>query len=249
MKRTHEVRGILADIHRSETHPKSIETPPSDAPRLAKVMHMAHRSILAAAKRADKGYGRKTPSWPIPEGSTVSVLGYGAEKIAYRVHPAEGDQQVLSIYHRESMLHPPTDVAKKKQERYETYRKYFGALIVPSQFMVIDNPWGEGGKPGVMQPYINNMQELNLLDKDAVCSRIENDKIFARSLGNLVVGYETMTNDNLYPDFANSNVMVADSQITIVDTGMLYTADRAQHLYELHPNYQVLDELVSESTT
>jgi hypothetical protein len=246
MKRTHEVRGILADMHRSETHPKSIETPSSQDPRMAKVMHLAHRAILAAGKRADKGYDRKTPAWPIPDDSAVSVLGYGAEKIAYRIDPGQSDQQVLSIYHRESMLKPPLDVIKKKQERYDTYRKYFGELIVPSQFIVVDNPWGEGGKPAVMQPYINNMHELNLSDKEEMRSRIEHDKVFAESLGGLVLGYEAMTNDGLYPDFANSNVMVADSRVTIVDTGMMYTADRAQHLYELHPNYQALDELASE---
>lgn len=245
MKRTHAVRGILADMHRSETHPKSIETPSSEDSRIAKVMHVAHRAILAAGKRADKGYDRKIPAWPIPEDSTVSVLGYGAEKIAYRVRPATGDEQVLSIYHRESMTRPPAEVARKKQERYETYRKYFGELIVPSQFMVVDNPWGEGGKPAVMQPYINNMHELNISDKEEMRSRIGHDKVFAESLGSLALGYEAMTNDGLYPDFANSNVMVADSRITIVDTGMMYTADRAQHLYELHPNYQALDELKS----
>jgi len=245
MKKIHEVRGVLADMHQSETHPKSIETPTPDALRLAKAMHLAHRAILAAGKRADKGYDRKTPDWPIPEDSSVSVLGYGAEKIAYRIDPGQSDQQVLSIYHRESMFKPPLDVIKKKQERYETYRKYFGELIVPSQFLVVDNPWGEGGKPGVMQPYINNIHELNLSDKDATHSRIENDNIFARSLGDLVVGYEAMTNDGLYPDFANSNVMVANSRVTIVDTGMMYTADQAQHLYELHPNYQALDRFKS----
>lgn len=244
MKKVHEVRGVLADMHRSETHPKSIETPSSDDPRLAKAMHMAHRAILAAGKRANKNYDRKTPAWPIPEDSKVSVLGYGAEKIAYRIDSAQGDRQVLSIYHRESMLKPPLDVVKKKRDRYETYRKYFGELIVPSQFMVVDNPWGEGGKPAVMQPYIKNMQELRLTDKEQIRSRAENDQIFAQSLGNLALGYRAMTNDGLYPDFAESNVMVADSRITIVDTGMMYSADRAQHLYELHPNYRALDELV-----
>jgi hypothetical protein len=248
MKRVHEVRGVLADMHRSETHPKSIEVPASDDPRLAKAMHLAHRAILAAGKRADKGYARKTPAWPIPEESGVRVLGYGAEKIAYKISPIQGDQQVLSIYHRESMLKPPLDVVTKKQERYATYRRYFGELIVPSQFMVVDNPWGEGSKPAIMQPYIKNMQELELTNTEQMRSRAENDKVFAQSLGSLALGYKAMTNDGLYPDFAESNVMVADSQITIVDTGMMYTADRAQHLYELHPNYRALDELASEHT-
>lgn len=245
MKKVHEVRGVLADMHRSETHPKSIETPPSDDPRLAKAMHLAHRAILTMGKRANKGYDRKTPAWPMPEDSSVSVLGYGAEKIAYRIDPGQSDQQVLSIYHRESMLKPPLDVVRKKQERYDTYRKYFGELIVPSQFMVVDNPWGEGGKPAIMQPYIQNMQELRLTDTEEIRSRAEDDQTFAQSLGNLALGYKAMTADGLYPDFAESNVMVADSRITIVDTGMMYRADRAQHLYELHPNYQALDELTA----
>jgi hypothetical protein len=248
MKKVHEVRGVLADMYQSETHPHSIETPSPYDTRLTKAMHLAHRAILATGKRADKGYDRKTPTWPIPKDSKVSVLGYGAEKIAYRINPNQSDQQVLSIYHRESMLRPPLEVAQKKQKRYETYRKYFGELIVPSQFMVVDNPWGEGGKPAVMQPYIKNLQELRLADKEQIRSRTENDEVFAQSLGNLALGYKVMTNDGLYPDFAESNVMVADSRITIVDTGMLYSADRAQRLYELHPNYQLLDNLQTDPT-
>lgn len=243
MKKTHEVRGVLADMYRSETHPQSIETPKQDSSRMAKAMHLAHRGILAAGKRADRNYDRKTPAWPIPADSAISVLGYGAEKIAYRIQPAEGEQQVLSIYHRESMLKEPAEVIQKKQYRYETYRKYFGELIVPSQFMIVDSPWGDGSKPAVMQPFVRNLQELNLADTEQIKNHAEADEAFAQSLGNLALGYQAMTNDGLYPDFANSNVMIADSQVTIVDTGMMYNADQTQRLYDLHPNYQALDEL------
>lgn len=230
------------DMERAETHPSSLDRPEEGAPKLAWVMHGMHKAILAGGRRAGRNYNRKIPQWPIAEASQNSVLGYGAEKIVYRIQSKESEH-VLSIYHRESLRNEPLEVIRNKQDKYNTYRRYFGELIVPTQFMVVDNPWGKGGKPATLQPFVENMEELGPTTVEQLKMRAEKDGAFAQSLGQLVTGYRAMTQDGLYPDFASSNVMVSGSDITIVDTGMMYDSNRAEHLRALHPNYQVLEAL------
>ncbi|HLC91984.1 MAG TPA: hypothetical protein VJC09_02945 [Candidatus Saccharimonadales bacterium] len=117
-----EVRGILADMSIAEVHPKTLEKPAPDTGNRMRLMHSVHLALYQAGRLANRGLERKTPKWPVrPE--AISVLGYGAEKVVYRISGGEGQTDtVLSVYHRESLVSEPTIVINNKKEKHETYK-------------------------------------------------------------------------------------------------------------------------------
>ncbi len=243
--KVHDARGILADVSIAQNHPSTKEKPAPGSRITLRLMHSLHTALLASGKLANRSYERKNPHWPL-KSESINVLGYGAEKVVYRVNSSDhSSDRVVSIYHMESLGNKdPLEVVKKKQERYETYKKYFGDLVVPTSFVVLDNPWGDGSKPASIQPLIQNAQKFSELSQTDLEHRAKNDGEFATSLNQLVGGYQKMLDDNLSPDFASSNLLISGSKIVIFDTGWIYTAEKANQLALRHSNYETLGSLV-----
>ena len=247
-----EIRPILADMVLASEYPSRRELKPG-SPAVARLAHMAvssgHAVVRQAGKLANYNYERKVPQWPFKSRST-SVLGWGQEKIAYRVTP-ETDQVgdiVVSVYHREAMGRDPLDVIHAKKEKYEAYKKYFGELIVPTSFAVIDNPWGDGGKPASIQPFLKNTERFSDYTADQLRAREADDPAFAESLQLLKDGYHRMLEDDLCPDFGGSNLVITEAGVRIFDTGLLLSADESTRLRALVPSYKLVEEINGPTT-
>lgn len=239
-----EVRGILVDSHAAETHPHTLQRLGHGATIELRAKHAVHKAINHAGRLASVGYEKKMPRWPVA-GEVISVLGYGAEKIAYRVDHGEGKpSSVLSVYHRESIGKDPIEVVHKKQEAYDTYREHFGELVVPTAFMVVDNPWGDGAKPASIQPFITSTHKLADYSVEQLEQHLVEDPKFADNFRHLQTGYEGMKEEGVLPDFASGNVLVSGSDIMIIDTGTLFPAESAAQLRSLHPSYQPVMHLL-----
>ncbi len=243
--KVHDARGILADVSIAQNHPSTKEKPAPGSRITLHLMHSLHAALLASGRLANRSYERKNPQWPI-KSESINVLGYGAEKVVYRVNSSDhSSDQVVSVYHMESLRNKdPLEVVKKKQQRYETYKNYFGDLVVPTSFIVLDNPWGDGSKPASIQPFIQNAQKFSELTEADIKDRAKNDSEFATDLDRLTSGYQKMLSDDLSPDFASSNLLISGSRIVIFDTGWIYTAEKANQLALRHSNYETLGSLV-----
>lgn len=233
-QRAHELRAILADISTVR-----FEKPRSDRPAAIRLAHMALvTTIYKVSHLAAINYEKKIPQWPF-QAKDITVLSYGREKIVYKVTPEDqqaGDR-VVSVYHLESMGKEPLEVIRKKQKNYETYRKYFGRLIVPTSFAVLDNPWGEGTKPASIQPFIENTDRFSNYSVAQLEARAAADAQFAENLRLLKNGYYSMLADGIGPDFGGGNLVVSGSDIMILDTGLVPTADRIEKIKRLVPGY------------
>ncbi len=238
-----ETRAILADVHNSKTHPSTSEKPAPGTPGKIRLMHAMHSALMKAGKLASRGHERKTPQWPLNTES-VSVLGYGAEKVVYQVTSADDKaEHVVSVYHLESMKQDPEEVLRRKREMYNKYRHYFGDLVMPTSFIIVDNPWGDGAKPAAIQGYVDGADQFAALGKDEIEARRQADPDFATNLDTLVVGYQQMMADGLRPDFARSNLLVAGSDIVIFDTGHIYPAEKQDATIMKSPNYGIIEQL------
>lgn len=240
----HQSRAILADVSTAEIHPSSMELAPGA--RLEKrIMHAINVALLSSGRLANRAYERKIPHWPL-RGEAISVLGYGVEKVAYRVRDSHGrGDSVVSVFHLASLVKSPQEVIDIKRQKYQTYCKYFGDLVVPTLFVILDNPWGDGGKPASIQPYIENTQKFANFTQTELTQRAERDAKFAKNLDYLVNGYQNMSADGIYPDFASSNLLVSGSNIVIFDTGGICSVQKAAKQARLHPNYRLIEALAN----
>lgn len=244
-KSAQETRAILADVSVAQTHPSSAEKPAPGSTRTRHLMHAMHVAIMKSGRLAHKSYERKTPQWPI-RGESISVLGYGAEKVVYRVTDEAVDRDtVVGVFHLKSMRHTPQEVIKTKRDNYETYRKYFGDIVLPTSFVVLDNPWGDGAKAASVQPFIEDAEKFSELNEQVLRERAETDPVFAENLQKLTAGYADMMHDGLRPDFASSNLLISGSDILVFDTGVIYPADRESSIIQQSPNYQLIEILSS----
>lgn len=245
---TKDVRGILADMSVAEKHPITLEKPDKEAPQVQKAMHLVHLALFRAGQLANRNYERKIPDWPLPPHSpeNVSVMSYGVEKISYKIYLDTGKKVKLAVFHREALHGDMHEVAEKKKEHYDTYVKYFGDLVVPTMFLEVDNPWGEGKKPAILQEYLPDLVEFTSLSRDELLEKAKVDAEFAASLQKLIAGYHAMLEDGLCPDFASSNVLITDSQIVLPDTGLYYSRERLEQLKSINPGYQLIESLKQE---
>ncbi len=242
----HEARGMLADASIAQLHPSSSERPtPGSAPS-KHMMHIMHVALMKSGRLANKSYERKTPSWPV-KGESISVLGYGAEKIAYKVSGDQAQDAVVAVYHMESTRKNPLEVIERKKANYQTHQKYFGDIIVPTTFVVLDNPWGDGTKPATIQPFIKDTEKLGSFTEAELRERAGNDSNFAESLDQLVSGYQNMLADGIFPDFSSSNLLIAGSKIVMFDTGQVYPAAIMSRIAGTRPNYQLVESLGATS--
>lgn len=240
----HEIRGILADMSTATTHPPTLERPTSDAGAVAWLMHSVHSALYHSGRLANMGYDRKTPRWPVEAApKSISVLGYGFEKVAYQVSAAGESDQVVSVYHRESIGKEPQEVAQKKRETYKTYQRYFGELVVPTVFAVIDNPWGSGGKPAAIQPLLTRTDRLAVISTEDLLTRAANNPELKYNARLLIDGYYRMLKDGLCPDFASSNLLLSGPKIHVFDTGVLYPTSSLPRLHRRHSNYGLMRSL------
>lgn len=239
----HETRAILADVSVSQTHPSTAEKPEAGATSTKRIMHAMHVALMKTGQLANKSHERKTPQWPL-RGESISILGYGAEKVVYRVvDEASASDSVVGVYHLKSMQHTPAEVVTEKKANYETYKKYFGDIVLPTSFVILDNPWGDGAKPASIQTFVQGAEKLSDLDEETLRERAATDTKFAKNLGHLTCGYGQMMQDGLRPDFASSNVLVHGSEIIVFDTGVIYPADRDSEIIKQSPNYQLIERL------
>ena len=246
-KALHEARGVAIDMAQAKSHPATLQVPDIDANLTRRLMHKVHRSVLRAGKIARKGYERKLVEWPVAaEPDKIQILGYGSERVVYKVQVGDSRNVVISVFHREGIIGDSHEVSKRKLDRHQTYERYFGDLVAPTLFLEVDNPWGEGKKPAALRSYVEEMTPLATMGVEAIRLKAQNDAVFASSLTQLLSGYQQMLNDKLVPDFADSNVNVVGSQIVLHDTGQLYTQDRLEHLQQIHPNFALLDQLTEQ---
>ena len=244
----HEVRGILADMSTAQIHPSTLQRPERGSTAKLYMFHIVHRGLYGSGKLANRNYVRKVPSWPFDyEPMNVAVVSYGQEKIVYRIRfGSHRPDKVLSIYHRESLLQNPAAVVEKKRDRYEQYKQYFGNLVLPTSFMVVDSPWGGSGKAAYIQPYIEDLQPFGGYTADKLLAKARKDSRFDTTLRTLVQGYRKMQADHLVPDLAESNIVIAASNIPIFDTGKIYSLDRLEQLRAIHPNYVLIEEIADK---
>ncbi len=241
-----ETRAILADVSIAQMHPSTAERPEPGSPRSRHLMHALHVGLMKAGKLANRNHTRKEPQWPLNTES-VDVLGYGAEKVVYKVKSGDDmSDRVVSVYHMESVLKDPAAVIERKRDRYRTYKDYFGDQVLPTSFIIIDNPWGDGAKPASIQPFIEDAHRLSDMSESEVRDLAESDPKFGRNLDHLVKGYRMMMSDGLRPDFASSNLLISGSDLVIFDTGMIYEAEKDNAFIRASSNYQLLDALGAE---
>lgn len=235
-----DIRGALADIGIASARPEKPAVKIRNAKRL---MYTAHSLLYQTGRLANKNYKRKVPGWPLPVSNPycISVLSYGSEKIAYNVCLDNGENVVMGIFHRESLLQHPHEVTKRKKQSYETYVHYFGRLVWPTLFLEVDNPWGEGLKPASFQTYFGEAEELGNLSQDEIARRLNTNPKFSTDFQMLVSGYTRMLRDGLCPDFATTNVLIVGERIILPDTGLLYGADKLDTLRQLHQTFEILD--------
>jgi hypothetical protein len=238
-----EARAILADVHGSKTHPSTSEKPAPGTPGKIRLMHAMHSALMKAGKLSTRGYERKTPQWPLNT-AAVDVLGYGAEKVVYRVTAADDKRQhVVSVYHLESMKQDPVEVLQRKRDKYNKYREYFGDLVLPTAFIIVDNPWGDGAKPAAIQSFVDGAEKFASLGREEIVARGQADPAFAANLDSLTSGYAHMMADGLRPDFARSNLLIAGSDIVIFDTGHIYPSEKQDATIAKSPNYELIESL------
>jgi hypothetical protein len=211
-------------------------------------MHAMHVALMETGRLANKSYERKTPQWPL-RGESIDVIGYGAEKIVYHVvDEASASDSVVGVYHLKSMRNTPQEVIQEKRTNYETYKKYFGDIVLPTSFVILDNPWGDGAKPASIQPFVQEAEKFSALGEEALRKRAATDPKFAENLSRLTTGYGQMMQDGLRPDFASSNILVSGSDIVVFDTGTIYQADRDSEVIKQSPNYQLIESLTPSVT-
>lgn len=233
---------MLADITYAEVHPSTISHPGKDAQAKRKAMHIAHTALMGVGKLREKRQERKEVSWPF-RAERVSVLGYGGEKIAYRVNTGEGSaDSVVSVFHMASFGQSPESVIESKMKNYGTYMSYFGDAVVPSSFIILDNPWGDGSKAALVQLFINNAQRLSDLRDDDLKLRMQQDVQLQSSVLRVADGYKRMISDGLCPDLSSSNVLIQDSKVRLFDTGLVFSAERHDKIAAIRPNYATLQQ-------
>lgn len=242
-----EVRAILADMGAESVPPSRLQKSPtytSTSTLLVSITRLAHKTLYRAGRISNYGYKRKMPNWPF-EATSVIVLGYGIEKIAYKVTStdAKAPVMVVAVYYREPLRKSPDEVIHKKTERYQAYRKYFGDIIVPTTFGEIDNPWGEGTKPASIQPFLDKLERFSDYSQQQVKARAEEDAIFAKDLRSLKCGYDRMLADKHRPDFGGGNLVVVGSNIRIFDTGVLVPSDKYKRLRDASPAYNLVESI------
>lgn len=241
-----DIRGILADMSSSDKHPSTFEKPDKEAGKARQIMHLVHRALYRTGRLAEKNYSRKVPNWPLPPHSPdgISVIAYGSEKVSYKVHLDDGEDVKLSVYHLEALRQNPHEVAMRKKKRHETYEKYYGDIVLPTAFLEVDNPWGEGKKPAMVQRYLPDIQEFSSLTREQIMEKAKVDPEFAASLNSLTSGYKRMIQDNMCPDFASANILISGSRIVLPDTGNLYKVGRLPHLKEIHKDYELIESFL-----
>jgi hypothetical protein len=239
-----EARGIVADMAMAEQKHRSMRRMGRHATKETLVKQVRHRMVHAAGKVATLGYQPKQVEWPV-SGDRENVLAYGAEKVAYRIPGKDGaPDSVMAVYHKESIGRDPVEVARQKAGQYGKYREYFGDTVLPTSFMVVDNPWGPGRKPASLAQYLPDAEKLSDLSAGEIAERNHGDPEFARSFQTLQAGYRRMTADGLVPDLAEGNVLVHDSHIYIIDTGALNHTEPGSDNAPMHKsNQRMLDML------
>lgn len=240
---TREVKAILADASVAETHPTSANRPERGSSLTRYAMHAVHATLMRSGRAADRAHERSTPQWPL-KGESISVLGYGVEKIAYRVtDDATGLSNVVSVFHLKSLRNQPHEVIVEKRANYEKYKQYFPDIILPTSFVVLDNPWGDGAKAAYVQPFIEHAEKFSELSQEALQARAATDPVFAENLEHLTRGYNHMLQDGLRPDFSTNNLLVSGSDILVFDTGVMYPSDRESLIVRQSPNYRLIESL------
>lgn len=237
-----EVKGMLVDMGTATHHPETLRTPPPEATRIRRVMHMVHYGLHAVGIRLAEKHKRKQPDWA--KGEQLNVIGYGGEKIVYKIEgDAEHLSRVVSVYHKDSLRKDPVTLLEQKRGHYNTYVQYFGDLVLPTEFEMVDNPWGNGKKPASIQAYLEGMTLLSDMTKEEIEARKNSDSQFERSCEALSAGYLLMRDDGLCPDLASSNVIVTDKGIQLFDTGVIYPVSSLGKLKSLQPNYTLVESL------
>lgn len=240
-----EARAILADGSTALKHPSSAEKPAVGSPSIKHLMHALQVALMKSGQLANRSYERKTPKWPV-RGESIDVLGYGVEKVVYRVSGAENTpDNVVSVFHFASMKKEPGQVIREKRATYDTYKSYFGDLVLPTSFVIIDNPWGDGAKPAYIQPFIKDAKKFSGMSRAELAGLAEADPQFAANLGQLTGGYSRMMEDGMRPDFSSSNLLVSGSDIVIFDTGLIHEADKINSVIEASANYRIIESLTS----
>lgn len=242
-KSVRETRAILADISTAEIHPSAAEKPEPGSPFEKHITHALHAALLKSGKLASSMRERKVPQWPL-KGESIDVLGYGAEKVVYKVSAGDSTpNHVVSVFHFGSMKKDPNQVIKDKRANFEIYRNYFGDLVIPTSFIIVDNPWGDGAKPAIVQPFIENAEKFSDLSRDEIDKRATADPQFEADIRQLARGYTDMMTDGLRPDFASSNLLVSGSEIAIFDTGWTYPANKLSPVIQATENYHTIEIL------
>ena len=242
-----EIRAILADMGADTIPPSRLKKPPTytiTSKLIVNVTRIAYRILYRFGRLSNYNYKRKIPNWPF-EAKSIIVLGFGIEKIAYKVMPADPKTppMVVSVYHHESLRKSSAEIIRKKKEKYEAYRKYFGDLVVPTSFTEVDNPWGEGKKPASIQPFLKSPERFSDYSLQQLNTRVAEDSIFAKNLHALKEGYDKMLADKIRPDFGGGNLVVVGSDIKIFDTGAIVPADKYKKLRDASPAYKLVESI------
>jgi hypothetical protein len=248
-----DLRGILADTSIAEHQRHHLAPLSPTARRTERVTHRLHTAAHNIGQTANRGYERSSAFWnpaeaPVANVENITVFAYGNEKIAYKLTTATGEAHVVSVYHVNALFSDPDRLLARKQANYDIYRKYFGALVKPTEFLLVNNPWGEGKKPAALLGFIEDKEEFQSYNAGQLRTRAETDADFATSLHTLQQGYSAMRRDNLYPDISGSNLVISGSNIVIFDTGHVFTKNQARIVKRIHKNYPTLEELTQPAT-
>lgn len=231
---TQEIRGILSDMHTSSSHPDTLKTPEKNTPLPRKIMHLAHSTLDTVGARVSRSHERRDVSWTDRD---IPAIGYGGEKIVYLSQEESGQKTVTSVYHFDSLRKSSEQLLIEKMHSYETYQEYFGPLVVPTEFKLVENPWGDGEKVAAIQRFLENTERFSDLTPTDIHTRTNDDEVFAKNIQRLYEGYSSMAENELCPDFADSNLLVSGSSVLIFDTGRIFSQKDLPRLRKQHGNY------------
>lgn len=102
---------------------------------------------------------------------------------------------------------------------------------------------GEGVKPASVQPFITDMVKLRSYTVPQLAAKAADDPEFARDLRALQAGYRKMLRDDIGPDFGGGNLVVSGSNILVLDTGLVPTADKIRKSKKKVPDYELVESI------